>query len=191
MANIDAKTGLAFKRMLDGSNPARGQRCVHVSGDSVAIFLNDAVKLAGDADAYGYPVVAQCAAGDQIYGICTSVEPVTFDSVNYAAGDTQRYVTILPATPQMVFEIQEDSVGGSLALTDVGKVVDLIVASGSTTTGYSGMEIDSSSAASGSSAQLRLLGIDLTNPDNAIGENARWEVTINELTLANGNNGVA
>ena len=58
---------------------------------------------------------------------------------------------------------------------------DLIVAAGDTTTGKSGMEIDSSTAGT-TNGQVTLLR-PLQIPGNAIGDNCVWEVQINEAAF--------
>jgi hypothetical protein len=81
--------------------------------------------------------------------------------------------------PDVICEIQEDSVGGALAAVDVGLNADIIyTVAGSTTSGRSGMELDSSDKKTGT-AQLRILRL-VPREDNAIGDYAVWEVLINE-----------
>jgi hypothetical protein len=53
-----------------------------------------------------------------------------------------------------------------------------VVGTGSSTTGLSAMEIDSSSKVA-TTAQLRLLNL-VKRPDNAVGNQAKWHVMINE-----------
>lgn len=181
MANIDAPRGLRPVKHLDGS-PFNGavNRYYVPSSDATAIFIGDAVKSAGSADANGVASVAQAAAGDPIRGVVVGVEPVTAESLIYRAASTERYLLVADA-PDIVFEIQEDSDGGALAAANVGQNADLIVAAGSTSTGLSGMELDSSTAAT-TTAQLRILGFSQV-VNNEIGANARLLVTINEHEL--------
>ena len=68
-----------------------------------------------------------------------------------------------------------------MAATDVGNNADIVVGSGSTTTGTSGMELDSSTKNT-TSAQLRIVEL-IQTADNAIGTNAKWLVKINEHEL--------
>lgn len=181
MANIDAPRGLRPVKHLDGS-PYNGavNRYYVPSSDGTAIYIGDAVKSAGSADANGVASVAQAAAGDAIRGVVTGVEAVTDESLIYRAASTERYVYVADA-PDLVFEIQEDSDGGALAVTNVGNNADIVVGSGSTTTGLSGMELDSSTAGTGS-AQLRILGY-VQRENNEVGANAALLVVINEHEL--------
>jgi hypothetical protein len=181
MANADAPFGLRPVMMMDGS-PYNGHaiECVLLAADSTATFIGDAVKLSGTASADGTkPSVAQCAAGDEIFGVVTSFEYDPDDlTLQYRKASTLRTCYVVPAL-DCLFEIQEDSVGGALAITDVGATFDLVVGSGNTTTGLSGMELDSSTAADNGLQVIKLAA----REDNAIGNNANWIVRINESAL--------
>ena len=181
MANVDRVNGLRPVKHLDGS-PYNGavNRYYVPDTDTVAIFVGDAVKSSSSADANGVPGVAQAAAGDAIRGVVVGIEPVTDESLIYRAASTERYLLVADA-PDLVFEIQEDSVGGALAAGDVGENADIVVAAGSTAAGTSGMELDSSTAVT-TTAQLRILGL-AQRADNEIGVNAKWLVAINEHEL--------
>lgn len=178
MANSDIPRGLWPVRYASGApyNGAANRYYVPAS-DGTAIYLGDAVKLAGSADADGVPDVAQAAAGDTVIGVVVGVEPVTRDSTTYRVASTARYVFVAD-DPELLFSVQEDSVGGALAVTNVGNNFDLVVAAGSAITGYSGMELDSSTAGT-STAQVRVVALD-PKPDNEIGANAKWLVRIVE-----------
>lgn len=178
MANSDTPRGLWPVRYASGA-PYNGAANLYYvpSSDSTAIFVGDAVKLAGSADANGVASVAQAAAGDTIIGAVVGVVPVTHDSTTYREASTERYVMVAD-DPELLFSAQEDSVGGALAAADVGNNVDLVVGSGNTIYGYSGMELDSSTKAT-TTAGVRIVGLDRT-PDNEIGTNANWLVRIVE-----------
>lgn len=181
MANIDAPNGLRPVKHLDGSpyNGAANRYYVPAT-DGTALFVGDAVKSTGSADANGVAGVIQAAAGNNIRGVVVGVEPVAADSASYRAASTEAYVYVADA-PDLVFEVQEDSVGAALAAVNVGQNADLVVAAGNTATGTSGMELDSSTAV-GTTAQLRILGL-AQRPDNEIGDNAKILVSINEHEL--------
>lgn len=179
MANDDRPNGLKPIKHLDGSSWNGVTNIYYVPDtDSTALFVGDAVKLAGSADADGVPTVAQAAAGDLIVGVVTGIKPDTDEGLNYRAASTAAYVYVCDA-PDVIFEAQEDSVGGALAATDVGNNVDLVVGTGVTTGGgRSAMELDSSTAVT-TTAQIRVMRLS-RKPDNEIGTNAVWEVMINE-----------
>lgn len=178
MANNDVPTGLSPVAYLSGA-PYNGAANLYYvgSGDSTAIFVGDPVKMAGSADADGVPSVAQAAAGDTILGVVIAVMSITRDSVIYRQASTERYVWVAD-DPNLVFEVQEDSIGGALAATSVGQNYDLIIGAGNTQNGLSGVEIDSSTGTT-STAQVRVMRL-ASKPDNEIGANAKWLVRIVE-----------
>lgn len=183
MANVDRPNGLRPVKHLDGS-PYNGavNRYYIPASDSTATFVGDAVKSGGTADADGVPTIAQAAAGDAIRGVIVAFEPNPDNlGINYRAASTARYALVADA-PDLVFEIQEDAVGGAVAITAVGNNADLVVGSGNTTSGASGMELDSSTVAT-TTAQLRILGF-VQDPKNEVGvANAKLLVSINEHEL--------
>jgi hypothetical protein len=181
--NVDRVCGARPVKHLSGS-PYNGQcnKYFVPATDNTAIFIGDFVKSGGSADADGVPTVAQAAAGDALRGAVVGVIPDTADSLIYRAASTARYVLVAD-DPDLIFEIQEDGVGAALALVDVGENADIVVAAGNTTTGTSGMELDSSDHKT-ATAQLRILGF-VQRPDNVPGvANAKVLVRINEHELA-------
>jgi len=95
----------------------------------------------------------------------------------YRPASTAMYVLVVD-DPFVIFEIQEDSVGNSITAAMVGLSTDIVVGSGNTTTGKSGMELDSSDTATGA-GQCKLLNI-ARRENNALGDNCSWEVLIVE-----------
>lgn len=177
MANVDQPAGFRFVRRLGGGS-CTIERFFIPATDSTAVFLGDAVKSAGSADADGVRTVAQAAAGNTILGVVVGFEPNRDDlTKQYRPASTARYVYV-NTDPYAVYAIQEDSDTSTLAAADVGNNCDIVVGTGSTTTGMSAMEIDSSTKNT-TTAQVRLLALSQKS-DNAIGTNAEWEVMINE-----------
>jgi hypothetical protein len=190
MPNIDAVKGAFPVMHLDGS-PYTGKTNMYLvpSGDGTALFVGDFVKRGGSAgaagtvvngqDVEGMPTVIQAAATDTLLvGVVVGFLPNQDNlSLKYRVASTNRIALVADA-PDLVFEIQEDSVGGALSADEVGENADITVAAGNTTTGLSGMELDSSDHKT-ATAQLRILGL-VKKPDNAIGTNAKWLVMINE-----------
>ena len=185
MANADTPFGFKWIGNLNGSQFVGGTvKCNIPATDGTATFVNDAVKIAGSADADGVMTVNQATAGAAVYGVVTSVHMETQDSLVYRAASTNRYVYVKPVMEGDLFEVQEDSVGGALAATSVGLNADIIVAAGSTTTGLSAMELDSSTAATTATLDLHIHSV-VVRPDNAIGTNAKLIVTFNNRQTAN------
>lgn len=190
MANTDAPIGAVPVRHLDGS-PFNGATTMYLlpSGDATATFIGDFVKPGGTAGAAGVFVAgincegmgtcAQAAAGDaNLLGAVVGFINNPADlNTKYRLASTNR-IALVSDGPDVVYEIQEDSVGAALAAVDIGENADIVVAAGSTTTGLSGMELDSSTHNT-TTAQLRILRL-VNRPGNSIGDNAKVEVVINE-----------
>lgn len=196
MANSDTPMGAKPVGHLQGLDwNSKVNWYVHLSTDAQAIYLGDIVKLTGTADTTGvYQVVAQAAAGDTaLVGVAVGFRtdpplnaPAALagsDAIprnqNYAPASTTVYVAVAD-DPYTIFEMQED---GNLGYAAVGSNFDLVrTQDGSTTTGLSGMEIDSDGGASSSTANLRVIGLadPLAYGGNTVGTNAKWRVLINE-----------
>ncbi len=191
MANIDRPNGLRPIRMLDGSPYNASVMVFPVdASNSTAIFNGDLVVLEDDGN------LAPSGAGGAVLGVCVGV------TVDRAVTATE-YPGYVPASTagnilvevgrNVIFEIQEDSTGGAMVATNVGSNGDVVAGAGSTTTGRSSYELDSSdviaSDASAKTAQLRVLKLS-SRADNAIGVNAKWEVIINEHQLTDSNIGL-
>lgn len=192
MANADTARGLAPVAYLGGACYTGAANKYYVPAtDSTAIYIGGLVKFAGSADADGIPTVTgNVATGNSVVGVVTSVEPVTADSTIYREASVGRYVYVAD-DPNLLFEVQEDSVGAALAATAVGNVADLATfTAGSTVTGLSTIEIDSSTATATGDGTEDVLIVRLANrPDNAIGTNAKWLVRLNNHAFVDGNTG--
>ena len=179
MANTDRPTGLTPIRTTQGK-PNTGQvtTMAFVSADGTAAFKGDLVKLSGTANSDGLASVAQSAAGDVSVGVIVDFEPDRADlTVLHRVASTDREVLVC-TDREMLYEIQDDSVGGDLAITNIGNTADVIVGAGSTVSGLSGMELDSSDA-DANAGQLLIMEL-VQRPDNVIGTNAKILVKIVE-----------
>lgn len=187
MANSNTPWGLRPVRHRSGApyNGAATRYAIPAS-DGTAVYLGDPVILAGSADADGVATVtkATAAGGAYMLGPVVSVEPITRDSTTYREASTLRYVWVAD-DPDLIFEVQEDAVGGALAVADVGLNADWIAGSGSTITGLSGAMLDTSTKATTNTLQLRILGFK-QSVDNEVGSaNAKVLVAINLHSLKN------
>lgn len=183
MANTNSAFGLIPRRYRNGSPWMGAARLYYVPAtDATAIFIGDPVVIAGDGDANGVPTCtrATAAGAGRVTGVCVGLRPGgnnTLVPPRYRAASTAEYILVAD-DPKLLFEIQEDSVGGALAATNIGQNADLIAGAGSTTTGQSGWMLDSSTAAVTATLQLRI--VELQNrADNVIGNYAKWLVAIN------------
>ncbi len=128
--------------------------------------------------------MVQAAAGSIISGLLIGLEATDSarSATKYRLASTAKYgLALVGGLKGTILEMQEDSVVSTLTADDVGKMCDIIVAAGDTTTGISGMEIDSSSIST-SDGQVTLLE-PVQRPDNALGTNAVWRVQINEAAF--------
>jgi len=139
--------------------------------DTSTIGLFECVKLVNAMDpANQVSVVAQAAAGDALVGVvvgfasdAVGTAAVPLSGVPYRRASTACYVLVAD-DPDLIFQIQEDAVGGSVAAADIGSHynADIIVASSTanadTGTGVSKTMLDSSTSAS-TSATLKILGV--------------------------------
>lgn len=183
MANSNAPRGLVPVRLRNGSPWDGPLRTYYVpSTDANAIFIGDPVIIAGSADTIGTPTatIATAGATNRVTGACVGLRPggnSTLIPPRYRAASTAEYILVAD-DPNLLFEVQEDSVGGALAATNTGQNVDLVAGSGSTYTGISGWQLDSSTAGTGATLQMRLIGLQI-RADNDFGANAKWLCAIN------------
>lgn len=188
MPNADAAFGLRPVRYKSGAPYNGACNMYHVPAtDSTALFVGDPVIIAGSGDAAGVSTVTRAAAGDRITGVVVGFAPRpgaaagtrTAIDTGYRVASTADYVLVAD-DPMLMFECQEDSDGGALAVTNIGNNVDLIAAAGNIYTKNSGYELDSSTAAT-TAAGVRLLGVS-DRANNEVGANAVWLVSIIEAT---------
>lgn len=186
MANVDRPSGLRPVRHLNGM-PWNGKaRMYYIAvGNSDVICIGDAVKAEGGADASGkYATVARAAATGNLRGVVVGFcdQPyVAVDTTNlyraYRPTLTAMYCLVVD-DPDVIFEVQEDNDSATLAAADVGRNIDLTFTAGNTSSGISGMELDSDNTNT-TTLQCRILGL-VDREDNELGDYAKWEVLINE-----------
>jgi hypothetical protein len=205
MANADRPNGFKPVKHLNGA-PYNGQARKYMipAGESVAVAVGDLVRLSDSAATDGYTAVETLGSGatlsGPIVGAVVGILPVnetggvsggaspTLDTPQHRLGSTKRFVLVADS-PDLLFEAQEDSDGGNIALADVGQNAYVVNAGPNTSTGTSTMEIDSSSVTANAGYPLAIMGV-INRPDNEFpGANARWLVRIN--THAYGSVGVA
>lgn len=187
MANVDTPFGLRPVRYLSGA-PYNGAANVYTtaSGDSTAIFVGDPVILSGTAQTINgvtYADVDQAATGDVITGVVVAVLPETRDSLIYRAASTVRRLLVAD-DPGLLFEIQEVSGGTALTTAAIGLNANIVVGSGSTATGQSGVELNNATEATTNTLDVQIVGL-ANREDNAAGEHAKWLVRINRHQYSN------
>jgi len=195
MANPNVARGLIPVRHRNGA-PYNGAANIYYvpSSYGTALYQGDPVIIVTDAsDANGVPTVqiASAAGGAYSIGSVIGVAPggdpplaVTRDLPRYHAASTAGYVLVAD-DPDLLFEIQEDSVGGVMTVGAVGRNADLVSGTGSTGTGYSGWMLDSSTLATTNSLQLRIVATVQRADNDPTTAYAKWLVSINLHSLRN------
>jgi len=192
MANNDTPLGLVPIRHSNGA-PYNGAYSEYYIPASVTPVLGvgDPVVVTGTTNTTAYmgnvpgtlPTIDKAVADSgYITGVIVGFNLLPTDlTKTYNATLTER-IAYVADDPDLVFEIQEDSDGAALAAVDVGLNAELIFThSTSTTSGKSGVELDSSTKATTAGHLLRIRRL-INRVDNEIGDHAKWEVTINNHT---------
>ncbi len=190
MANLNAKFGAIAKHMRNGSTDVPLRAYYVASGYATALYVGAPVsRIAGDSNttaiklgplamvggAENFPAgslqkVELAANGDTvaITGFIQKIGFAASDASVFKAGykpASTEAVVYVADHPDTIFEIQ---CSAACATTDVGKVANLTGTGGSTVTGLSSVELDSSSLATGNATyQVRVVGVskDMLNND--------------------------
>jgi hypothetical protein len=180
MANTDRPNGLTPIRTTQGV-PYSGQvqKMTFLTGDSTAAYVGDIVQYGGSANTDGIPEIIQSEAGNvNNIGVIVAFEPNYADlTVLHRVASTER-IAYVCTDREMLYEIQSDS-SATLAITDVGSVGNHTTATaGSTVSGRSGMELNSSDV-DANAGTLLIMEL-VQREDNAFGEFAKFLVKIVE-----------
>ena len=186
MANIDAAFGLRPIAKV-GSAPGGTTGTTKYSiadNQGTAIFTGDPVKYKSDG------TVEVATAGDASCGVfmgCFYTDPTTSKPTfrnhfpaSLSPGDAIAFVA---DDPDQLFIAQQDSDGSNLVAADLNLNADLVFGTGSTTTGMSGVEIDSSSKNTTAALQVRLIDFYDTPSNDATANNSILVVKINNHQL--------
>jgi hypothetical protein len=149
--------------------------------DATAIGIGDPVTLtgAGGISADGLPIAKRGTVGGIVVGVCVGVKLSPTDlTLGYRKASTA--MTILCDTdPLTVYEIQEDSGGGSISLANGTKDCSLILGTVDTVTGYSKTMLDSSTVAATATLDCLLLRPAPAVNNTPAATNAKWLVKLN------------
>jgi len=186
MANIDAAFGLRPIAKV-GSAPGGTTGTTKYSiadNQSTAIFTGDPVKYKSDG------TVEVATAGDASCGVfmgCFYTDPTTskptyknYFPASLSPGDAIAFVA---DDPDQLFIAQQDSDSSNIVAADLNLNADLVFGSGSTTTGISGVEIDSSSKNTTAALQVRLVDFYDIPSNDATANNSVLVVKINNHQL--------
>jgi hypothetical protein len=163
------------------------------AGDASAIYVGDAVKIAGTSQFINgqvYSDVAIAATGDVFVGVVVGTLADTRDSLLYRAASTQR-ILLVNDDPNALFEVSQGSGGTALTANDVGLNVNLVIVAGSTVTGQSATVIDNTTEATTNTLDCKIVGM-INRADNdpgtAVGTGAassRFLVRLNRHLYVN------
>ena len=183
MANKDAAFGFRPVRHLTGGEIKRSQYKI-AANYNTAIYKGQAVKAvtAGGIEA--------AAAGNVVLGIfygCFYTDPTTKKPTfrdhfpaSLSPGDGIAFVA---DDPNQLFIAQQDSAAANIVAADLNLNADLVFGAGSTTTGMSGVEIDSSSKNTTAALQVRLIDFYDVPSNDATANNSIIVVKINNHQL--------
>ena len=164
-----------------------------------ALFINDPVVKTGTANtavvaqgAEDYPIahlpeINQGATGGNNCGVIVGKRNNVGNlQQKYNPADTEAIMGVCD-DPYVVFQAQEDSVGGNIAIASVGLNTELIFThAGNTTTGVSGAEIDSSEVAATATLAVKILRASAVIDNVIPGANSEWDVVLNVHSESHG-----
>ena len=203
MANPDRPSGFVPVQYLNGT-PWNGQARLYsiIATYATALYIGDPVISSGTADTNGIAGINIGAATGALRGVIVglydslqatapvggvSVGGIGNDSIVYrpAAHANVWYASVVD-DPNVLFELQEESVASQLAADQVG--LNQISVSGAGNNFVSGWQLagtTSGTAATTATLQLRLMGL-AQRPagTNTFGAFAKWLVKINTHELA-------
>jgi hypothetical protein len=148
MANTSIPRGLIPVRYRSGAPYNGGYNTYFVPAtNATAMFIGDpVVPVTASADANGIPTITHAAAGGgsfilgSVIGFVSAGDPTvtrTQDLGVHRAASVAAYALVAD-DPDLLFEIQEDGVGGAMGVAAGSRNADLVSGTGSAFTGYSG-----------------------------------------------------
>ena len=189
MANIDKAFGLRPIGNLSATGAQKQYGYEIADNQAGTIFQGDLVALSAGFITRFLPATHTAAVG--VFNGCSYIDPTTGKptfknfypgSVNITSG---KIVADVVDDPSQLFLVQCDE---GIVAADIGKNADVVGTGGSTTTGISTMELDSSTLATTAALNLKVVGL-YNDVNNEFGTNAVVVVKINEHVY--GSTGVA
>lgn len=180
MANVDKAFGLRPLGNLSATGAQKQYGYQIQDNQAGAIYQGDLVTIVGGYVVKFAPGTHSAALG--VFNGCSYIDPTTGKPVwkNYYPGSvniTQGKITAeVLDDPNQLFIIQADE---DIVQADIGKNADVIGTGGSTVTGVSTMELDSSTIADTAALNLKIVGL-YDVPGNSLGDFAVVVVKINE-----------
>ncbi len=180
MANVDKAFGLRPLGNLSATGAQKQYGYQIEDNQAGAIYQGDLVTIVGGYVVKFAPGTHAAALG--VFNGCNYIDPTTGKptwknfypgSVNITQG---KIIADVIDDPNQLFIIQADE---DIVQADIGKNADVIGTGGSSTTGQSTMELDSSTIADTAALNLKIVGL-YDVPGNTLGNFAVVVVKINE-----------
>lgn len=177
MSNTSSPIGLKPLRYLSGA-PYNGAANLYdvPAADGTALFLGDPVKLYGAADSTGkYNGVIKATSGNIVTGVVVGflVDPTDL-TITYRKASTNRKVFVADNLAQLLFLIQADA---SVAAADVGLNCGWNDTAGSSTTGQSGVSLDTSTKQTTNTLPLKIVSL-VNSEDNTVSDSYPYVVVM-------------
>lgn len=185
MANQNAPRGLTPVKYRSGM-PYNGIARMYYKDTTAGIIgVGDPViRGTNSSDPAGYPEIVRATAGAAVTGVVVGIvpHPDRLGQVGYLAAADAGYVLVAD-DPNLLFEIQEGGSGTQLAITNIGEHIDCITSlDADTVIGRSKFQLDNAALATGNTFRIEEL---VHRGDNAVGQYAKWLVSINLSTEVN------
>jgi len=180
MANVDKAFGMRPLGNLSASGSQKQFGYEIADNQTGAIYQGDLVTVYDGYLVQFDPDTHTAAVG--VFNGCNYIDPTTGKPTwkNYYPGSVNitqgKIIADVLDDPNQLFIIQND---GTSAAANYGKNADVVMGTGSTTTGVSGMELSTSTIANTAALNLKIVGL-WDVPNNAVGANAVVVVKINE-----------
>lgn len=180
MANVDKAFGMRPLGNLSASGSQKQYGYEIADNQAGAIYQGDLVTIYDGYLVQFNPAAHSAAVG--VFNGCNYIDPTTGKPTwkNYYPGSVNitqgKIIADVLDDPNQLFIIQND---GTSAAANYGKNADVVMGTGSTTTGVSGMELDTSTIANTAALNVKIVGL-WDVPNNAVGANAVVVVKINE-----------
>jgi len=180
MANVDKAFGMRPLGNLSASGSQKQFGYEIADNQAGAIYQGDLVTVYDGYLVQFDPSTHTAAVG--VFNGCNYIDPTTGKPTwkNYYPGSVNitqgKIIADVLDDPNQLFIIQND---GTSAVANYGKNADVVMGTGSTTTGVSGMELSTSTIAKTAALNVKIVGL-WDVPNNAVGANAVVVVKINE-----------
>lgn len=175
MANSNKPTGFKPVKHQTGA-PYNGQCNIYAvaTDEGTAIFVGDLVKINGGGTG-NYSTISRGAANNVMVGCVVGIIPKGMDpaygkmstgsmSLDHPASSfvpatdgSVRYVLVCD-DPEIIMEAQAQDTTSTIAVTQVNANFNIVATAGTTTTGVSNMQVDSTTGATTNTLPLQLVG---------------------------------